>query len=130
MNSEVFVVEEPATHEESVTSSKVAEYLEQAQKEDSFSYFHTPACPLRRINFLQTSPLNDLEGGRNYAEPSVSNVHVPQLSLLHLQPSRSVLPTRGALSQPAPGRGCNCGMIAIGRGHGCNPNFPKWHLGY
>ena len=103
MNSEVFIVEEPITHEESVTSSKVAEYPEQVHQEDSNSYFITPPDPLRRINFLPTSPLNDLEGGRSNAGSSVSSVLVPQLSLLPCQPGRGVRPTSGALSHPAPG---------------------------
>ena len=73
MCSHVFIVEEPTTHEESVTSSKVAEYLEQAQKEDSNSDFNFPPGRLRRINFPPTSPLNDLEGERNYPGTSVPN---------------------------------------------------------
>ena len=130
LNSEVFIVEEPATHEKSVTGSKVAEYLEKAQKEDYFSYFNTPAGPLRRIIFLPISPLNDLEGERNYAGPSVPNVHVPQLSLLPRQPDRGVLPTRGVLSQAAPVLGRNCRGIATGREHGCNLRFPQLYFGY
>ena len=56
MNSEGFIVEEPTSHEESVTSSKVAEYLEQAQKDDSNSYFNTPPRPLRRNKFSADNP--------------------------------------------------------------------------
>ena len=40
--SDVFVVEEPTTHEESITSRKVAENFAQVQQEDSDSYFITP----------------------------------------------------------------------------------------
>ena len=41
--SDVFIVEEPTTHEESIPSSEVAaEYLERVQQEDSDSYFVTP----------------------------------------------------------------------------------------
>ena len=81
-NSEVFIVEESITHEKSVRSSKVAENIEQLHQEDSNSSFITPPDPLRRINFLSTNPLNDLEGEINNAGSSVSNVLVPQLSLL------------------------------------------------
>ena len=60
LSSDIFIVEAPAVQTESVTSSKVAEYLEKVQQEDASSYFVTPPGPLRRINLLTTSPLNDL----------------------------------------------------------------------
>ena len=34
------------------------------------------------------------------------------------------------LSQPAPGLGCHCRRVGIGRGHGCSLRFPKWYFNY
>ena len=34
------------------------------------------------------------------------------------------------LSQPAPGLGCHCRRVGIGRGHGCSRRFPKWYFNY
>ena len=41
MSSDVFIVEEATNNEESITSTKAAEYLEQVRQEDSSSYFIT-----------------------------------------------------------------------------------------
>ena len=132
MNSEaeIFIVEEPATLEGSVTISKVAKYLEEAQKKDSNSYFNTPPGPLRRISFLPISLPNDVERERNYAGPSAPNVHVPQSPLLPCQPGRGFPPTRRALSQPSPGLGCSGRRIAIGTGHNSSLRLPRWFFNY
>ena len=61
MSSDIFIVEEPSAGEESMTSDKVAEYLERVRQEDSSSYFNTPSGTPRRINFKPVSLLNDLE---------------------------------------------------------------------
>ena len=60
LSSEIFIVEH-AAHEESVTSNRVLEYLEQVQQEDSSSYFVIPPGTPRRIIFQPKSPLNDVE---------------------------------------------------------------------
>ena len=62
LSSEIFVVEQ-ADHEESTTSSRVLGYLEQVRQEESTSYFVTPPCTPRKIDFLPASPLSDLRGG-------------------------------------------------------------------
>ena len=56
LSSEIITVEQ-AAHEESVTSSRVLEYLEQVQQEDSSSYFVTLPGKPRRISFQPISPL-------------------------------------------------------------------------
>ena len=61
LSSDIFVVEPSADDKESTTSSKVAEYLEKVHQEGASSYFNTPPGTPRMINFLQASPLNDLE---------------------------------------------------------------------
>ena len=60
LSSETFIVEHSA-YEESVTSSRVLEYLEQVQQEDSSSFFVTPLGTPSRKSFLPVSPLNELE---------------------------------------------------------------------
>ena len=49
MNSDVIVVEESPDNAASITSSRVAEYLEMVQQEDSASYFITPPGTSRKI---------------------------------------------------------------------------------
>ena len=61
LSSDIFVVETSANDKESITSSKVAEYRGKVHQEDSSSYFNTPPGTPKKINFLQASPLNDLE---------------------------------------------------------------------
>ena len=48
LSSDIFVVENSANDKESITSSKVAEYLEKVYQEDSSSYFNTPPERRRR----------------------------------------------------------------------------------
>ena len=60
LNSDIFVVKVQTATEESVSSSRIVEFLEQVDQEDSGSYFVTLPGPLRRIN---SSPLNDLVKG-------------------------------------------------------------------
>ena len=53
--SDVFIVEEePSNHEESKTSSRVLEYLEQVRQEDSTSYFETPPGTSKKMIFFCT----------------------------------------------------------------------------
>ena len=54
---EIFVEEEHAAPEESVTSSRILEYLEQAEQGNSSTYFVTTPVPLRKINFQPINPL-------------------------------------------------------------------------
>ena len=97
LNSEIFVVEEHADPEESVTSSKVLEYLEQVNQEDSNSYFVTPPDPLRKINSQPISPLNYLEERRHIAK-TISAI-APQFSF-H---SKHDNPTEAFVQQVWPG---------------------------
>ena len=53
LSSDIFVVETSANDKESITSSKVAEYLEKVNQEDASSYFNTPSGTPKKINFLQ-----------------------------------------------------------------------------
>ena len=129
MNSEVFIVEQ-TNSEESTTSTRILEYLEQVHQEDSGSYFSTPPGTPRKISFRPISPLNDLE------EPNINHttaVHNPGLlstTFMMRQPGRAVFPTGVALSQPAPGLACGCRRLRIGRGHGCNLRFPRSYFNW
>ena len=126
MSSDVFVVEESTESAQSITSSRVAEYIEKIHQEDSGSYFSTPPGTPKKINFRPISPLNDLE------DPSFTRstaVHYPgplTTNFMMRQPGRAVFPRGVALSQPAPGLACGCRQMKIGRGHGCNLRFPRW----
>ena len=124
--SVVFVVEKPSNHGESLTMSKVAEYLERVQQEDSSTIFITPPGTPKKINFPPVSPLNDLEEERDSSGAAHIKKELSKLTFLLRQPGRGVQPTRVALSQPAPGLGCSCRRIAVGRGHGCSLRFPRW----
>ena len=128
--SDIFVVEEPPTGEESMTSDKVAEYLERVRQEDSSSYFNTPPGTLRRINFEPASPLNDREEERNSSTTSETSMELPPLTFVPRKPGRGAFPRGVALSQPAPGLGCSCKRVRIGRGHGCSLQFPRWYFNY
>ena len=124
MSSDVFVVEEPISNKGSMSSSKVAEYLEKVHQEDASSYFNTPPGTPKKINFLQASPLNDLER-------RVQTVTTTQTIASQLRTPGSVnLLTRAALSQPAPGLACGCRRLKIGRGHGDNLRFPKSYFNW
>ena len=128
MSSDVFVVEEAISNKGSISSSKVAEYLEKVHQEDSSSYFLTPLGTPRKINFAPASPLNDLEVRRSFDDPEDTEMRPPPLMFLPRQPGVFL---RGvALSQPAPGLGCHCRRVGIGRGHGCSLRFPKWYFNY
>ena len=128
MSSDVFVVEETISNEASISSSKVAEYLEKVHQEDSSSYFVTPLGTPRKINFTHASPLNDLEVRRSFDDSEETEMRPPPLTFLPRQPG--VFPRGVALSQPAPGLDCHCRRVGIGRGHGCSLRFPKWYFNY
>ena len=128
MSSDVFVVEEAISNEGSISSSKVAEYLEKVHQEDSSSYFVTPLGTPRKNNFTYASPLNDLEVRRSFDDSEDNGTRFPPQMFLPQQPG--VFPRGVALSQPAPGLGCHCRRVGIGRGHGCSLRFPKWYLNY
>ena len=79
-NSGVFIVESPKqTSSQSVDSAIITEYLEQVAKADADSYFVTPPGPLKRINTISASLLNDLEERREVCvppeKPEVKNSH-------------------------------------------------------
>ena len=124
LSSDIFVVEPSADDKESTTSSKVAEYLEKVHQEDASSYFNTPPGTPRMINFLQASPLNDLE---RRVQPVATT---PTIASQLRAPGRVNLPTRAALSQPAPGLACGCRRLKIGRGHGGNLRFPRFYFNW
>ena len=128
MSSDVFVVEEAISNEGSISSSKVAEYLEKVHQEDSSSYFITPLGTSRKINFGPASPLSDLEVKRSFDDQEDTETSPPPLMFLPRQPG--VFPRGVALSQSAPGLGCPCRQVGIGRGHGCSLRFPKWYFNY
>ena len=125
MSSDIFVVEASTNNEESIISSKVAGYLEKVRQEDSSSYFITPPGTPRKIYFRPASPLNDLDDSHMY-DTAQNGKKLPSLTLMPRQPGNNVPPRSVVLSQPAPGLGCNCRRIGIGRGHGCNLRFPRW----
>ena len=133
LSSDIFIVEAPAVQTESVTSSKVAEYLEKVQQEDASSYFVTPPGPLRRINLLTTSPLNDLEEPKLTRDETKENYtrenHLRQAFDFY-QPGKAVRPMTVALSQSAPGLDCGCRRVGFGRGHGCTGRLTKRYFGY
>ena len=61
-NSGIFIVESHRQiSPQSVDSAIITKYLEQVANEDADSYFVTPPGPLKRINTIPASPLNDLE---------------------------------------------------------------------
>ena len=127
MSSDILVVEETPTGEESMTSDKVAEYLERVLQEDSSSYFNTlPGTP-RSISFKSASPLNDLEEKRNHSTTPETSMELPPLTFVPRQPGIGGFPRGVALSQPAPG---SCKRVGIGRGHGCNLRIPRWYFNY
>ena len=128
LSSDVFVVEEAISNEASISSSRVAEYLEKVHQEDSSSYFVTPPGTPRKINFAHASLLNDLEMRRSFDGPIDTEIRPPSLVFLPRQPG--VFPRGVALSQPAPGLDCHCRRVGIGRGHGCSLRLPKWYFNY
>ena len=130
MSSDVFIVEEVISEENSISSSRVAEYLEQIQQEDHSSYFSTPPGTQRKISFPPATPLNDLEKQHKQDDSETPVWDLHQRTSLPRLPGRSVFPRGAALSQPAPGLGCSGRRVGIGRGHGCNLRFPKWYFNY
>ena len=124
LSSDIFVVETSANDKESITSSKVAEYLEKVHQEDSSSYFSTASGTPKKIDFLQASPLNDLE--RRIQTVTTTPTIASQLRA----PGSVNLLTRAALSQPAPGLACGCRRLKIGRGHGGNLRFSKSYFNW
>ena len=100
MSSDVFVVEEAIDNEGSISSSKVAEYLERVHQEDSSSYFITPPGTPRKINFGTTSPLNDLEVRRSFDDPEDIETRPPPQMFLPRQPG--VFPRGVACHSPLP----------------------------
>ena len=77
MSSDVFVVEEAICNGGSISSCKVAEYLEKVHQEDSSSYFVTPLGTPRKINFAPASPLNDLEVRRSFDDSEDNETRFP-----------------------------------------------------
>ena len=129
LNSEVFIVEQ-SNSEESTTSTRILEYLEQVRQEDSASYFSTPPGTPRKISFQPTSPLNDLEEPSITLMTAVHNQGPLSMTLMMRQPGRAVFPRRVALSQPAPDLACGSRRLRIGSGHGCNLRFPRSYFNW
>ena len=77
MCSDVFVVEAPSDFEESLTSIKVAEYLEKVHQKDSSTYFIIPPGTPEKLNFQPVSPLNDLEEERNTSGAAEIRTELP-----------------------------------------------------
>ena len=102
MCSDIFVVEESPNNEKSITSSRVAEYFDKVQQQDSAFYFITPAGTPRKISFKPVSPLNDFEKECNSSATGAST-ELPPLTFMPRQPGRGVFPRGVALSQHAPG---------------------------
>ena len=124
LSSDIFVFETSANDKESITSSKVAEYLGKVYQEDASSYFNTPPGTTKKINFLQASPLNDLE--RRVQMVTATPTIASQLRA----PGSVNLLTRAAQSQNAPSLACGCRRLKIGRGHGGNLRFPKYYFNW
>ena len=82
MCSDVFVVEQSPDNAASITSSRVAEYLEMVQQEDSASYFITPPGTPRKISFKPASPLNDLEEKRSTVSSEDLEARLPPLTYI------------------------------------------------
>ena len=60
-NSGVFKVEiHKPPSAESITSTVIADFLDQVREEDASSYFVTPPGPIKRVIPQPISPLNDL----------------------------------------------------------------------
>ena len=91
MSSDIFVVEASANDEKSIASSKIAEYFEKVQQEDSSTYFNTPPGTPRKISFRPTSPLNDLEESRNIDDTAELGMSLPSLTFMPRQPGNVVL---------------------------------------
>ena len=130
MCSDIFDVEESPDNAESLTSSRVAEYLERVQQKDSASYFITPPGSPRKISFNPASPLNNFEEKSSIGGSEDLETRLPSLTFMPRQPGRSAFPREVALSQPAPGLDRHCKRVGIGRGHGCSLRFPRWYFGY
>ena len=139
LNSDVFVVEKP--HEEetsSMISSKVAEFIRQAEEDDASSYYESPRGPLRVSGEQKKESLNDLddEKGPAVMPPSRDQAVDPNVYELQYplyQPrfqGRTIRPMTVALSQSAPGLGCGCLRVGFGRGHGCTARFEKTYFNY
>ena len=93
LNSEVFIVEQ-TVHEESTTSARILECLEQVHKDDSGSYFSTPPGTPRKINFQPASPLNDLGEPHNTHTTPAHKSGPLSMTLMMRQPGRGVFPQR------------------------------------
>ena len=107
MCSDIFVVEESPDNAESITSSRVAEYLGMVQQEDSASYFITPPGTPRKISFNPASPQNDLQEKSSIGGSEDLETRLPPWTFMRRQPGRSAFPRGVAVSQPAPGLDCH-----------------------
>ena len=134
LNSGVFVVKGHYGHSsKSVTSTSVADYLEQVAREDATSFFVTPPGPLRKVNLRPISPLNDLEERGIAATSSKGNNNYEQFQrepFQFRQPGRAFRPMTVALSQSAPGLDCGCRRVGYGRGHGCTSKLANRYFRY
>ena len=139
LNSDVFVVEKPCEEEtSSMTSSKVVEFIRQATEDDACSYFESPRGPLRVWGEQKKETLNDLDEERGPAVMPPSRDQSVDPNVYELQypfyqprfPGRTIRPMTVALSQSAPGLGCDCLRVGFGRGHGCTARFEKTYFNY
>ena len=77
---------------QSITSCKVAAYLEQVHREeDGASLFETPGTP-SKIVFRPISPLNDLEKEASNTSAATTSMEMPPLTLMPNLPGRSASP--------------------------------------
>ena len=134
LNSGVFVVEGHYAHSsKSVTSTTVADFLEQVARENASSFLVTPPGPLRRVNLRPISPLNDLEERGIAATSSKGNNNYEPFQCQPFQfrqPGRAFRPMTVALSQSAPGLDCGCRRVGYGRGHGCTAKLVNRYFRY
>ena len=118
-NSGVFIVEShkpPST--ESITSTVIADFLDQVREEDASSYFVTPPGPLKKVIPQPISPLNDLEAIEKISVDSEKRNnygHSQYQSFQFRQPGKVVRPMTVALSQSAPRLDCGYRRVGYGR---------------
>ena len=136
-NSEVFIVESHRqTSSQSVNSAIITENLEKVANEDAASYFVTPPGPLKKINTIPASPLNDLEDRWAVSKPpaksEVKNSYgrYPSHPFQVRLPGYAARPMTVAMSQSAPGLECGCRRVGNGRGHGCTAKLAKRYFGF
>ena len=136
-NSGIFIVESHRqSSSQSVDSAIITEYLEQVANADADSYLVTPPGPLKRINTITASPLNDLEERGDARIPPGKSVEKNSYGRYPCQkfqlrlPGYAARPMTVALSQSALGLECGCRRVGYGRSHGCTAKLAKRCFGF